>query len=70
MNATIICAVCNMPVEKLVWYDNFNTNVRHITAHCHGDMDSMELTAKFVMEAGGGKNFIEGTAFQTKRITT
>jgi hypothetical protein len=70
MNATIICAVCNKPVEKLVWFDDFNTHVRHITAHCHGDMDSMALTADFVMEAGGGKQLTEGTAFQTKRITT
>jgi hypothetical protein len=68
MKVVIACAICNKPVEKLVWFDDFNTHVRHITAYCHGDMDSMALTADFVMNAGGGKQLTEGTAFQIKRI--
>ena len=68
MNPVIICAVCNKPVEKLEWLDDFNSHARHITAHCHGDTDSMVLTDTFLMDLGGAKQLTEGVAFQTKKI--
>jgi len=68
MTPVIICAVCNKPVEKLEWFDDFNSHARHITAHCHGDTDSMVLTETFLMDLVGAKQLTEGVAFQTKKI--
>jgi hypothetical protein len=64
----IICAICDKPVEKVSWVNDFNTNSRHITVYCHGDTDSTVLTADFLMEVGGSNRIEKGVAFQTKRI--
>jgi len=68
MTPVIICAVCNKPVEKLEWFDDFNSHARHITAHCHGDTDSMVLTDAFLIDLVDPKQLTEGVAFQTKKI--
>ena len=44
MNPTIICSVCQVPVDSFEWWDDMMTNDRHIVAKCHGAKDEMILT--------------------------
>lgn len=38
-----ICAVCNRPVEKMVWYSLFSKPGLRFIAHCHGETDSTDV---------------------------
>jgi hypothetical protein len=36
--------VCQRPVDRLEWYDDWETDDRVIIAHCHGQKQEMRLT--------------------------
>ena len=69
MTPRITCAICNKPVDRIEWGDNWNTGDRWLRAYCHGDTDNMTLRQEVLLERRNAlEDFAEGVAFQDKRL--
>ena len=66
-NPVIMCAICQRPVDRVEWRDDLNTGDRVITAHCHGDRDTMRLSQADLISMIG-KEPTSGVAFADKRV--
>ena len=77
MNALVqvpICDVCNKPVDRIDWWDDYNRCVRVFRVSCHGETETAELSDYMVEDSLSitmGRAFvkekvrgIEGTAQQ------
>lgn len=63
------CAKCNKSVDKVEWYDDPCTGVRHIAAYCHGERDTMTIDPMVLSPAQIEEmKQQEGVAFATQVI--
>lgn len=67
---TVVCDICDRPVDKLVQYEEPDTRAIVLRAHCHGEMDEMRLTpydlVKMTRDQLDQMNEGVGRAFTTK----
>lgn len=63
---TVICDLCNKPVDEIMVEQNFQRDSKMFRVTCHGERDYCELSQEDMEYA----NTIQGArAFTTKRIT-
>lgn len=66
------CAICERPVERLVWERSPSEFGVSLTAYCHGDEDRMRVEDSFLArlskEEADELFSSEGVAFLAKRI--
>lgn len=60
-----ICKICNKYVDRLEKCKNFQTNKLVIIAHCHDDIDRMEIGLEEVNDVDW-KSLSAGYAFNSK----
>jgi hypothetical protein len=69
-NNQIKCAICNKPVERVAWFDEFETGMLVIEAYCHGEKDVMRIDLKKIdLSTLKALEYTDGVAFSTKRLT-
>ncbi len=62
---TIICNICNKPVDEILQQENYERAVKMFRVTCHGDRDYCELSQEDIFDS----HDIRGArAFMTKRL--
>jgi len=59
------CAVCNKPVDKMEWFDNFDSHHRTFRAFCHGQVEVVDLPNILLID---NLSIEYATAFNQKRL--
>lgn len=66
---TVMCAMCNKPVDRMEFFDDHINDQQVLRVRCHGDWDEMRLSSlEVTYEAVEQINNSVGTAFTTKRL--
>lgn len=47
------CAVCNKPVERIIWWTDHARCQKHCRVECHGATEEVVLTEKLLYAAEG-----------------
>lgn len=70
---TILCAVCNKPVDYMVRFDAVDKSAQVLRVKCHGEWDEMALSDHDLYRMGPDVlrqlNEGVGIAFTTPRLT-
>lgn len=62
---TIVCAICNKPVDRVEVVPDFANDGTIWRVHCHGDKDTCEVPRHVDLSR---EALVTAVAFQTKRI--
>lgn len=68
MNALVqvpICDVCNKPVDRIDWWDDYNRCVRVFRVSCHGETETAELPDYMVLDS---LSITMGRAFVKEKV--